>query len=459
MPMTKGFQIALILTVLGCLSFSANAQRHERTRILFVFDASYSMYGNLEQQSKISIAKDLLINLVDSLANKKDVQLGFRAYGHQSHRRKYDCEDTKLEVGFFPDNKQDIIRTLKGIEPKGTTPIAYSLEKAGNDFPDGPPARNVIILLTDGVEECRGDPCAVSQSLQRNNVTLKPFVIGIGIEKKYKQELNCMGRYFNASNKQQFKEALKVVISQAVNATSAQVNLLDVNGNATETDVNMTFYDAKQDIIRYNLYHTMDISGKPDTIYLDPSTKYDLQVHTTPPVWKKGIMLKAGEHNNIPLKAPMGQIDFQVNGDNIYGRLPMVVRRGAKDCRIINEQAASTSHRYLVGDYKVKILTNPTIHLDNVQVNQDQVNKITIPGPGKLYVSKSQNMVGSIYQMTDGKLEWVCDIKESVRRERVVLQPGQYRIVTRPSRAVKTEKTSEKTFQIQSGGATKINVK
>jgi Ca-activated chloride channel family protein len=451
-------QILVLFGGLLLFADAAEAQRHKRTRILFVFDASYSMFGNLDEQKKIAVAKNLLGNLIDSLAEKPNVKLGFRAYGHQTPRRKYDCQDTKLEVGFYPDNKQDILDELKKIEPKGTTPIAYSLQQAGSDFPDAPRARNVIILLTDGIEECQGDPCKVSRSLQRNNVVLKPFVIGIGIEKKYKNQLDCLGRYFNAANKKEFREALSVVVSQAVNATSAQVKLLDVNGKATETDVNMTFYDKEQDLILHNLYHTMDATGKPDTLYLDPSPNYNLQVHTTPPVWKRDISLEAGEHNNILLKAPQGRIAFNVNGSKIYSRLPMVVRQSGKNCRIINKQMEGTSHRYLVGRYDVSILTTPRIHLNNVKVEQDKVNKINIPAPGKVYVSKSTNMHGSIYQKVSGKMKWVCNIEERLRRERIILQPGAYRIVTRPSNAINTNKTNVKEFKIKSGSSLKIKV-
>ena len=456
--MARWGQIGLILAGLLLASFATNAQRQDQTRILFVFDASYSMYGNLQQQSKIAVAKNLLSSLVDTLAEQRNVKLGMRIYGHQTPRRKYDCEDSRLEVGFYPDNEQDIINTIQNTEPKGTTPIAYSLKEAGGDFPASPKARNVIILLTDGIEECQGDPCAVSRSLQKRDVTLKPFVIGIGIEQKYKKKLGCLGRYFNASNKQEFEEALSVVASQAVNRTTAQVKLRDINGQPTETDVNMTFYDANQGIIRHNFYHTMDKSGKPDTLYMDPATEYDLQVHTTPEVWKRGITLKAGEHNNIALDAPQGKIRFKMNGSNYYGRLPAIVKDD-KSCNVINEQLEGSEHRYLVDQYNVEILTTPRIRLKNVTVEQDQVNTINIPAPGKLYVSKSQDRVGSIYQQQGSQLKWVCDIAEKVRRERLILQPGKYKLITRPSSAFETRKTSEQEFEIHSGGSTQINVK
>src|SRR5690606_32185029 len=103
---------------------------------------------------------------------------------------------------------------------------------------------NVIILITDGIEECDGDPCAVSLALQRQGIVLKPFVIGLGIEPNVIDAFKCVGNYYDATNEVTFKNVLGIVISQALNTTSVQVNLLDELNKASETNVPMTFYDS-----------------------------------------------------------------------------------------------------------------------------------------------------------------------------------------------------------------------
>ena len=100
-----------------------------------------------------------------------------------------DCDDTKLEVPFAQGNGEQIRNVLSNITPKGTTPIARSLEKAANDFPECANCRNVIILITDGIEACDEDPCAVSRALQQKGIILKPFVIGIGLDKEFIKNL------------------------------------------------------------------------------------------------------------------------------------------------------------------------------------------------------------------------------------------------------------------------------
>ena len=72
---------------------------------------------------------------------------------------------------------------------------------------------------------------------------MQPFVIGIGLDQSYMNSFGCVGKFYDASSESSFKNILNIVISQALNNTTAQVNLLDVEGRASETDVAMTFYD------------------------------------------------------------------------------------------------------------------------------------------------------------------------------------------------------------------------
>ena len=185
-------------------------------RILFVFDGSQSMFGRWESGMKIEIAKKLLTELVDSLEQVDNLQMAFRVYGHQSpfiSGSQRDCRDTKLEVPFANGNGPKIRKALNAVEPKGTTPIAYSLDKSAGDFPPCTNCRNMIILITDGIEECDGDPCAISAKLQAKGIILKPFVIGIGLDQDYLDGFNCIGTFFDASSESSFKNVLNVVIS------------------------------------------------------------------------------------------------------------------------------------------------------------------------------------------------------------------------------------------------------
>lgn len=164
----------LLLILFLVLPFLVNGQsdtkvvpsRQQPTRILFLFDASQSMFARWESDTRFEIAKKLLSSIVDSLHMIDNVQTGLRVYGHTKKFPPQDCDDTRLEVPLGKANGYRIKEKLNSISPSGTTPIARSLEECGKDFPDAN-ARNIIILITDGIEECNGDPCAVSNALQK----------------------------------------------------------------------------------------------------------------------------------------------------------------------------------------------------------------------------------------------------------------------------------------------------
>lgn len=279
--------------------------------------------------NKNGYCKKLFANFLDSLKNVNNLEIGLRCFGHQYNiLPNRNCQDTKLEVAIGkPSVCVPLMKnTINRIVPKGTTPIAYTLEKCGDDFPtDGKTTRNIIILITDGIEECGGDPCAVSLALQSKGIVLKPFVLGIGTVDY--SSLNCIGKVYNVAEEATFNNILNIVVSQAMNSTTAQVNLLDISGKPAETDVTMTFYDQQNGVIRYNYMHTMNNRGIPDTIVLDPLSTYKLVLHTIPQVVKENITIIPGKHNIIAVDAPQGYLNLQVSGINNYQRLQCIVRK------------------------------------------------------------------------------------------------------------------------------------
>ncbi len=450
--------IVFILLLLSVSGIYSQTQNKQKVRILFLLDGSGSMWGVWENEQKINIAKRLLIQLVDSLSQFDNIEMALRAYGHRSPKVRQDCKDTRLEVPFGINNKDLIIKKLKDIIPKGTTPIAYSLSMAANDFPQDRRYRNIIILITDGIEECGGDPCAVSLALQRRGVILKPFIIGLNIDSKLADQLDCVGHFFNATEEKSFGKILNVVVSNAINNTTAQVNLLDIYGKPTETDVNLTFYDHKTGEIKYNFYHTLNARGLPDTLFIDPLYKYDITVHSIPPVTKSNVELVSGKHNIIPIDCPQGYLKLKINGITNYLDLQALVKRPGTE-EIIHVQKFNTTQKYLVGKYDLEILTLPRITIKGISIEQSHTYTVEVPQPGKVNIFSSQYMLGSIYRIVNGKMEWICEISSSDRTQVITMQPGEYRIVYKRKDAAITEYTNVKKFTVTSGGSTNVNLR
>lgn len=457
--MKKSFSILTLLLVLLSSQWLFGQYTQPKTRILFVFDASQSMYASWQTGSKMDVAQRLMSEMLDSLERvpNQNFELALRVYGHQKPVPPQDCDDTKLEIPFGPGNIPRIKKRLQAIKPMGTTPIARSLQRAAGDFPSCADCRNIIILITDGVEACDEDPCAVSRMLQERGIILKPFVIGIGLDENFRSSFECVGTYFDATNEQSFETILGIVISQALNNTTAQVNLLDIKGLPTETNVNMTFYDELNGFIRYNYIHTINHRGNPDTLILDPLITYRLVVHTTPPVEKTGIQIIPGTHNVIALDAPQGTLELKVSGLSPNKELKCIVRKAGYE-RTLNVQDFNKMHKYIVGKYDLEILTLPRYYENNVKIDQSTNTKIEIPAPGLASISMKMAGFGSIFVERNNQLEWVVNLPETGTNHNIYLQPGQYRIVFRPASSKQSLYTIEKKFNITSGGSTAVNL-
>jgi len=420
------------------------------TRILFVFDCSQSMNGLWESDRKINIARNFLNATIDSLSKVDNVQMALRVYGHQSHVPPQDCEDTRLEIPFGPNNGASIKHKLRNISPKGTTPIANSLRYSAGDFPPCATCRNIIILITDGIEACDGDPCAVSDELQKKGITLKPFVIGIGLDPRFSKTYECIGRYYNAAEEKKFQDVLEIVISQVLNSTTAQVNLLDEEGNPTETNVNMTFYNSANNKIKHNYMHTMNHRGNPDTLMLDHMISYKLVVHTIPPVESDPVQLIAGRHNIIAVDAPQGYLRVETTGGTEYRNLKFLIRK-AGTTSTLHMQQTNTNEKYIIGSYDIEIPTLPRLIADDVKILQSHTTTIKIPRPGVATLQLSKEGYCGLFLEDENGLTWIYNVNTKNRAESIVLLPGKYRAVYRPTNAKRSYFTIENSFTIESG--------
>jgi Ca-activated chloride channel family protein len=422
-----------------------------------VFDASQSMLGRWHSNTKMDVAVRLMNELVDSLRKETSVDLAIRIYGHQSYFPPQDCNDTKLEIPFAKNNHDKIKNLLKSIQPRGTTPIAKSLEATKNDFPPCNNCRNIVILITDGREECGGDPCAISNSLQRNGVILKPFIIGIGLGDDIKTSLKCVGSYYDASTEESFRDVLKIVISQALYPTTAQINILDSYKKPTETNIPFTLYDSKSGRIVYNFVHTLNHKDNPDTLNLDNFITYKLKVHTIPPVEKDDITITPGRHNVIAVDAPQGSLLVKINGRNQYGNLKCIVRK-SNEMQTLNIQDAGRQIRYLTGKYDLEILTLPRISIKNVSIDQSTVTNIDIEEAGLVNFQAGYAGYGSVFQIKNNNLEFVCNIDESSTHQSLVLQPGEYKIIFRYKFIKETILSKERKFKVNPGESQTVNL-
>ncbi|ADR20981.1 hypothetical protein MATR_13910 [Marivirga tractuosa] len=431
----------------------------EKTRILFLFDASGSMLAKWGNELRIDAAKRVLTDLVDSLRVNNKVELALRPYGHLTPAKERNCQDTKLEIPFAPNNNDRIIDRLKYIYPRGTTPIAYSLEQSAKDFPKDNNYRNIIIIITDGIESCDGDPCAVSLELQKKDIFLRPFVIGLGMEEKFAAEFECMGEYFNAKDISAFQAVLNGILDQSLSKTTASVELLDQNGKPVEKDVNVSFINSFTGISEFDFIHFRDRNGKPDTVEVDPVLSYDVIVNTVPPVVKRNVYLKGGTHNVIDIKTPQGNLNVRQKNTFEYDRDVQILIKKSSGSEIINNQAINSDQKYLMGSYDLEILTLPKIEMNNIKIRQGETRNIEIPAPGRINMVYSSKGIGSLYSINEnGRQQWIKKLDLRGDKASFGIQPGKYKYVFRSDRAMGSKYTQIKEFTVQSGQTLNIKI-
>jgi Mg-chelatase subunit ChlD len=180
--------------------------------VLIVLDSSNSMWVRMQGDSKLEIAQQTLEELLGSLP--PDLRVGLRVYGHRHRYERRDCEDSELLVPLGSGSRRPIVTAIEGLEPRGQTPLAFSLAQAAGDF-ERAGGERAILLVTDGIESCAGDPVAAVRGLQADG-PLPVHVIFFGLPAESDEDAEALraiadasgGRFLHARSRRELFDAL-----------------------------------------------------------------------------------------------------------------------------------------------------------------------------------------------------------------------------------------------------------
>jgi Ca-activated chloride channel family protein len=421
------------------------------TRILFVFDASGSMADYWQSDSKFAIATSVFSSILDTLPVKPDLELALRVYG-QNRVDGPPCVDSRLEVPFGPNNVGRIKAVLRSLRPKESTPIAYSLEQTAGDFTPCENCRNVVILITDGLEACGGDPCGISVKLQKQGIFLRPFIVGIG--ENMQAQFDCMGNYYNATREEDYQRALSTIVSTTLKSATAQINLLDHLGRPTQSNVHVTLSDRVTGSVKYSFIHTLNAKGLPDTLEVDPLITYDVVVQTIPPVRKEKVWIEPGRHTAVDIPIPQGYLTFIVEDKRAVSCIIRQEGRG----EAIHVQPGDRQEKYLAGKYDITVLTVPRMNFNGVEIKPDQGIQLRVPAAGTITIVSSEPVDGCLYMEQTGNFLWVGNLRGDTIPEQFQLQPGNYRALYRYRSSGKTADSKQLGFHVESGQSQKVTL-
>jgi len=178
-------------------------------------DASRSMWGQINGKSKMAVAQEILHDASTWLPD--DLNLALRAYGNASPSVENNCTDSALLVGFGAQSRAPIRRAISGLRPRGQTPIAYALRQAAGDFA-GLDSERALVLVTDGIESCGGNPVAAARELREQGIMI--HVIGFGMNNAADEDGASLraiaeasgGLYLSANSAAELRRALEVTV-------------------------------------------------------------------------------------------------------------------------------------------------------------------------------------------------------------------------------------------------------
>ena len=210
MPRKTFALFAVLLTALTFCAPASQAAAPNYPEVVFILDASGSMWGQAGGKAKIAIAKEVMAQAVPGLPDQ--VRLGLVAYGH---RKKGDCSDVEVLVAPGSSDRAGLLKKVQALSPKGKTPIAGSLKQTA-EMLKSKENETTIVLVSDGMETCEADPCGVVKALKASGIKFVLHVVGFDVDAKGKEQLTCLaqaggGKYFSAGDAAGLLAALEAV--------------------------------------------------------------------------------------------------------------------------------------------------------------------------------------------------------------------------------------------------------
>lgn len=187
--------------------------------LIFILDASVSMGAQLEDKTKLDSVKEVLTKLAEKFPDQQNIAL--TAFGSN---QKGDCKDVEELIPLSLVSRQNLIRKIQSVKPRGMTPLALSIRQTVEKL-KGIKSQTTVILIADGQDTCMGDPCTLVRKLKAGGIKFVINVIGLGIPKAEKKQLSCIaeagkGRYYSVENAKELTQAIKKSIKKSDSATS-----------------------------------------------------------------------------------------------------------------------------------------------------------------------------------------------------------------------------------------------
>lgn len=359
-PLRITLVIILILIMLAPGIPAAFAE--SPSQLLLILDASGSMWGQIEGENKIVIARRILNDLIQGLP--EDTRVGLIAYGH---RRKSDCEDIETVVLMDTIDKADMIQKINALNPTGMTPITKAVSQAF-EILSSQEGAVTIVLVSDGIETCGGDPCQTVREAKIDGIDFVMHVVGFDVGEVDVSQLECTaqaggGLFFNAKNADELAAALDQAVAVPEELPNSRLSVKAVaDGALTDVTIHVFRSDTGEEVAIGRTY-------------------------------------TSEETNPRILPVPAGTYDIHVQAIRFKGN----IKQELKGIEIGEGQTVEKNVDFSVGELSVKVTRNGELSDATVSVYSTGPGQRELTAAGRTYTGSKTNPI--VFSLTPGEYD------------------------------------------------------
>jgi Ca-activated chloride channel homolog len=217
-----------------------------------VLDSSGSMGNYMGSKTRMELAKDSIKKFASSLPEEANISM--RVYGHKgtgsNEDKKLSCSSNELVYPLQPYDQQGLDEALGKFKPAGWTPLAQAIIEAQKDLSQykGENNKNIVYIVSDGIETCGGDPIKAAKSL-KDGVAPVVNIIGFDLNNKDQQQLQEVaqaagGTYVNVKNQEQLQNEFEKTVEESAKwvqwSNEQTLNAIDKSNTQTLDIYNIT---------------------------------------------------------------------------------------------------------------------------------------------------------------------------------------------------------------------------
>ena len=442
----------------------------EKAQLALVLDASGSMWGQIEGENKIVIARRVLGDVLQTVP--AETGIGLVAYGH---RHKGDCDDIETIVPYGSTDRAALAAKIDALDPKGKTPITATLSQVFGDLRNREDATTVV-LVSDGLETCGGDPCQAVRDAKQAGIEFVMHVVGFDLgEDEDISQLECAalagdGLYLTAANADELGRALEQAIEITPETPTGKLSIKTVAEGAL-TDAMVEVIDPEKGEIVTAMRTYEHAETNPRVIPL-PDGTYDVAVEAVgisgrPSQRLKGIEISAGKTVEKQVDFGTGRIRVKATRNGALSDVTVnVYRAGTRTFvvggRTYRSDSSNPLEKEIVGgvyDVEIKgieIANQPVHRWENIELAGDNLVELEhdfTSGVVKAGARHGDDLVDAIVAFKEegrAVTQSRTYTSASSNPKAFVLSPGSYRLHVRPIK----KDYGERILDIDVGAAT-----